>query len=103
MSGLSEFKGLVDCLGLQLRGKLDVNCDLTILSIFQILINLLFIQGKNSIFVGFLFLGTSGEHTESVGGVWDVSNKRRLGYSELDAIQEMAKGVQLLILLEKSL
>ena len=50
-----------------------------------------------------VFLGTAGEHTESVGGVWDVSNKRRLGYSELDALTEMANGVKTLIMLEESL
>nr|BAE16970.1 hypotaurocyamine kinase [Siphonosoma cumanense]BAE54374.1 hypotaurocyamine kinase [Siphonosoma cumanense] len=66
VSALKNFKGIVECLGLQLRG-------------------------------------TAGEHTESVGGVWDVSNKRRLGYSEIDALTEMANGVKLLILLEKSL
>lgn len=26
--------------------------------------------------------GTDGEHSESKGGVYDVSNKRRLGFSE---------------------
>ena len=48
-------------------------------------------------------LGIHGEHTESVGGVYDISNKRRLGITEYQAVQEMAKGVTLLILLEKSL
>ena len=27
--------------------------------------------------------GTAGEHTKSVGGVYDISNKRRLGFSEV--------------------
>ena len=44
-----------------------------------------------------------GEHTESVGGVYDISNKRRLGLSEIDAIQEMRKGVEEIIKKEKSL
>ena len=55
------------------------------------------------IIIVIIAIGTSGEHTESVGGVWDVSNKRRLGYSEIDALTEMATGVKFLILLEKSL
>ncbi|KAK3603321.1 hypothetical protein CHS0354_025927 [Potamilus streckersoni] len=38
--------------------------------------------------------GIHGEHTESEGGIYDVSNKRRLGLTEIDAIQEMRKGVQ---------
>ncbi|XP_076467181.1 arginine kinase Oct f 2-like [Babylonia areolata] len=47
--------------------------------------------------------GIHGEHTESVGGVYDISNKRRLGLSEFDAIQEMRKGVEEVIQKEKSL
>ncbi|XP_064610968.1 arginine kinase-like [Liolophura sinensis] len=45
--------------------------------------------------------GIHGEHTESVGGVYDISNKRRLGLTEIEAIQEMRQGVQELIRLEK--
>ena len=47
--------------------------------------------------------GIHGEHTESVGGVYDISNKRRLGLSEIDAIQEMRRGVEEIIKKEKSL
>jgi len=47
--------------------------------------------------------GIHGEHTESVGGVYDISNKRRLGLTEEAAIKEMIKGVQELIAKEKSL
>ena len=47
--------------------------------------------------------GIHGEHTESVGGVYDLSNKRRLGLSEIQAVKEMAKGVSILLLIEKSL
>jgi len=47
--------------------------------------------------------GIDGEHTASVGGVYDLSNKRRLGISEYQAVKEMAQGVQVLLLLEKSL
>jgi arginine kinase len=47
--------------------------------------------------------GIHGEHTESVGGVYDISNKRRLGLTEIEAIKEMHKGVKALIEKEKSL
>merc|ERR1711992_396700 len=47
--------------------------------------------------------GIHGEHTESVGGVFDISNKRRLGLTEFQAIQEMRKGVEECIKKEKSL
>nr|BAB41096.1 arginine kinase [Cellana grata] len=38
--------------------------------------------------------GIHGEHTESVGGVYDISNKRRLGLTEIQALQEMRTGVE---------
>lgn len=47
--------------------------------------------------------GIHGEHTESVGGVYDISNKRRLGLSEFDAIMEMKNGVEAVIKKEKEL
>lgn len=47
--------------------------------------------------------GIHGEHTESVGGVYDISNKRRLGLTEFEAIMEMKKGVEALIAKELSL
>ncbi|XP_074656973.1 uncharacterized protein LOC141910149 [Tubulanus polymorphus] len=47
--------------------------------------------------------GIHGEHTESVGGVYDISNKRRLGISEIQAVSEMAEGVKAIIAKEKSL
>lgn len=45
--------------------------------------------------------GTAGEHTASVGGVYDVSNKRRMGLTEYEAVKEMYDGVRELIKLEK--
>lgn len=45
--------------------------------------------------------GTAGEHTESQGGVYDISNKRRLGLTEYDAVMEMQKGILELIKLEE--
>jgi creatine kinase len=47
--------------------------------------------------------GTRGEHTESEGGVYDISNKRRLGLTEYDAVKEMNDGIAELIKMEKAL
>ncbi|KAM8710844.1 hypothetical protein ACLKA7_017470 [Drosophila subpalustris] len=41
--------------------------------------------------------GTHGEHTEAVGGVFDVSNKRRMGLTEYETITEMYNGIRALI------
>lgn len=46
-------------------------------------------------------LGIHGENTESVGGVYDISNKRRLGLTEYQAIQEMYNGIKQIIQAEK--
>jgi protein-arginine kinase len=51
----------------------------------------------------FFLSGIHGEHTESVGGVYDISNKRRLGLSEIDAVTEMANGVAEIIKMEREL
>jgi len=53
--------------------------------------------------IALLFTGTDGENTASKGGVYDISNKRRLGLSEIEAIQEMRKGVEEIIRLERQL
>jgi creatine kinase len=47
--------------------------------------------------------GTRGEHTEAEGGVYDISNKRRLGLTEYQAVKEMQDGILELIKIEKSL
>lgn len=47
--------------------------------------------------------GTSGEHTESIGGVYDISNRRRLGLTEYQAVKEMYDGITELIKIEQSL
>ena len=47
--------------------------------------------------------GVNGEHSKSEGGVYDISNSRRLGVSEVEAIEEMVKGVNALIEAEKAL
>nr|1RL9_A Chain A, Arginine kinase [Limulus polyphemus] len=46
--------------------------------------------------------GTRGEHTESEGGVYDISNKRRLGLTEYQAVREMQDGILEMIKMEKA-
>ncbi|PIR69364.1 MAG: arginine kinase [Candidatus Niyogibacteria bacterium CG10_big_fil_rev_8_21_14_0_10_46_36] len=66
--------------GLEKSGKLKEACDALKLSV----------------------RGIHGEHSESAGGVYDISNKQRLGISEADIIRVLANGVRNLIALEKS-
>ena len=47
--------------------------------------------------------GIHGEHSESEGGVFDISNRRRLGVSEVECVQDMHDGVAALIAAEASL
>ncbi|KYJ87358.1 phosphagen kinase [Sulfurovum riftiae] len=47
--------------------------------------------------------GIHGEHSESEGGVYDISNRRRLGITEVRAVQDMYDGVVALIEAEKAL
>lgn len=47
--------------------------------------------------------GTGGVDTASVGGVYDISNADRLGFSEVEQVQGVIDGVQLLIEMEKKL
>jgi len=47
--------------------------------------------------------GAHGEHTETDDGVFDISNKRRLGRSEVDLVQDMYNGVKAMISAEKKL
>ncbi|MEA1913868.1 MAG: phosphagen kinase, partial [Campylobacterota bacterium] len=47
--------------------------------------------------------GIHGEHSQSVGGVYDISNKRRLGVSEVQCVQDMCEGVAALIAEEEKL
>lgn len=46
--------------------------------------------------------GIHGEHSETVGGVYDISNKARLGLSEYQAVKQMYDGVKKLIEMEKA-
>ena len=47
--------------------------------------------------------GINGEHSDSEGGVYDISNLRRLGITEVEAVEDMYNGVVALIKAEKEL
>lgn len=53
--------------------------------------------------LGLSVRGIHGEHSESSGGVYDISNKRRLGVSEADIAELLHVGVERLIQEEQSL
>ena len=45
--------------------------------------------------------GSAGEHQEVNDGIYDISNSRRLGHSEVSLLQDMYDGVKALIEAEK--
>jgi creatine kinase len=47
--------------------------------------------------------GSSGEHSAAVGAKWDISNKQRIGFSEVELVQKMVDGVSKLIAMEEEL
>jgi arginine kinase len=47
--------------------------------------------------------GIHGEHTETDDGIFDISNKRRLGRSEAELVQDMIDGVHAMIEAEKAI
>lgn len=47
--------------------------------------------------------GKHGENSQSVDYVYDISNKRRLGLTEYDAVKEMATGIEEIIRIEQEL
>eukprot|EP01036_Dinobryon_divergens_P036533 gene36533-47592_t len=47
--------------------------------------------------------GSAGEHSAAVGGKFDVSNKQRLGFSEVQLVQKMIDGVSKVIRCEQEL
>jgi len=47
--------------------------------------------------------GIHGEHSESEGSIFDISNRRRLGVTEVECVQDMHDGVAALIAAEKKL
>jgi creatine kinase/arginine kinase len=46
--------------------------------------------------------GIHGEHSKSEEGIFDISNKRRLGVSEVECVQDMVDGVRALLQAERS-
>jgi protein-arginine kinase len=53
--------------------------------------------------MGLSVRGNDGEHSESKGGIVDISNKRRLGISEVEGVLAVASGVSSLMEDEKEL
>jgi protein-arginine kinase len=53
--------------------------------------------------LGLSIRGVDGEHSESSDGIYDISNKRRLGVTEREIYEQLYNGVKKLIELEKSL
>lgn len=53
--------------------------------------------------MGLSVRGIHGEHSDSEGGIYDISNKRRLGITEAEAVNVMADGVQQLMDMESRL
>ena len=47
--------------------------------------------------------GTGGVDTAAVGGTFDISNADRLGFSEVELVQFVVDGVNLLVTMEKEL
>jgi len=47
--------------------------------------------------------GSSGEHSAAVGAKWDISNKQRIGFTEVQLVQKMIDGVKQLIAWEAML
>ncbi len=47
--------------------------------------------------------GMNGEHSETKEAIFDISNRRRLGVTEVEAVQDMIDGVEALIQMEKKL
>lgn len=47
--------------------------------------------------------GSAGEHSEAVGGLYDISNRERMGLTEFDAVNKMYTGIKELIAMEKEL
>ena len=47
--------------------------------------------------------GSAGEHSQAVGGLYDVSNRERMGLTEFQAVKKMYSGVKELIRMESEL
>ena len=51
----------------------------------------------------FHFYSIGGVDTAAEGGIFDISNLDRLGFSEVELVQRVIDGVNLLIMMEKRL
>jgi len=47
--------------------------------------------------------GSAGEHSAAVGAKWDISNKQRIGFSEVQLVQKMIDGVTEVVKCEECL
>ena len=47
--------------------------------------------------------GSAGEHSAAEGGKWDISNKQRIGFSEVQLVQKMIDGVSKVIEIEEQI
>ena len=47
--------------------------------------------------------GTGGVDTAAEGGIFDISNADRIGFSEVQLVQKVVDGVKLLVSMEKAL
>lgn len=47
--------------------------------------------------------GVNGDGTEIFGDVYDISNKRRMGLTEIQAVVEMTNGIEAIIMAEEKL
>ena len=47
--------------------------------------------------------GSAGEHSAAVGGKWDISNKQRIGFSEVQLVQKMIDGIKQLVQIEEAM
>jgi len=47
--------------------------------------------------------GTGGVDTAAEGGIFDISNSDRIGFSEVQLVQNVVDGVKLLVSMEKAL
>lgn len=54
-----------------------------------------------NVFILIKHLGIHGEHTESEDGIFEISNKRRLGFSEAEAVKDMGFGVSEIMKMER--
>ena len=77
---LANYAKSLDC-RCELASEARTNTGNELLSIISI--NIQFIMKKIEL------VGIHGEHTESIGGVYDISNKIRIGRTEWDLINTM--------------